>query len=109
MGPQPLPLSIGLDIFARLSYRRRRNFRAERGGKAGGWSIELSKKRTLEEAFVSIWVCMTSQPQTHSFLHALVKLLIRLFDANCKPWMATKIFCRRNLRLLSLENARSYG
>lgn len=30
--------------------------RAERGGKAGGWSVELSKKRALDEAFSSIWI-----------------------------------------------------
>lgn len=30
--------------------------RAERGGKAGGWSAELSKRRALEEAFGSIWI-----------------------------------------------------
>lgn len=30
--------------------------KAERGGRAGGWSIELSKKRALEEAFSGIWI-----------------------------------------------------
>lgn len=30
--------------------------RAERGGRAGGWSVEISRKRALEEAFSSIWV-----------------------------------------------------
>ena len=70
VGPQPLPLSMYIWT---VMLSKTGNLRLERGGKAGGWSIELSKKRTLEEAFVSIWVCMTSQPQTHPFLHALVK------------------------------------
>ncbi|KAL5854871.1 hypothetical protein ACOSQ4_004673 [Xanthoceras sorbifolium] len=59
MGPQPLPLSGGLDM---LGYAfedeemEMMKLRAERGGKAGGWStIELSRKRALEEAFASIW------------------------------------------------------
>ncbi|KAG8378436.1 hypothetical protein BUALT_Bualt08G0137100 [Buddleja alternifolia] len=30
--------------------------RAERAARAGGWSVEISKKRALEEAFASIWV-----------------------------------------------------
>ena len=30
--------------------------KAEYGGKAGGWSLELSRKRALEEAFTSIWI-----------------------------------------------------
>ncbi|XP_026436615.1 uncharacterized protein LOC113334614 [Papaver somniferum] len=30
--------------------------RAARDGRAGGWSIQLSRKRALEEAFSSIWV-----------------------------------------------------
>ncbi len=30
--------------------------RAERGGRAGGWSAELSRKREFEEAFSSIWI-----------------------------------------------------
>ncbi|CAL5374811.1 unnamed protein product [Camellia sinensis] len=30
--------------------------RAERGIRAGGWSVELSRKRALEEAFSSIWI-----------------------------------------------------
>lgn len=30
--------------------------RAERGGKAGGWTIELSKKRAYKEAFGCLWV-----------------------------------------------------
>ncbi|KAG0461093.1 hypothetical protein HPP92_021390 [Vanilla planifolia] len=30
--------------------------RAERAARAGGWTVELSKRRALEEAFSSIWV-----------------------------------------------------
>ncbi|KAK0571360.1 hypothetical protein LWI29_014682 [Acer saccharum] len=57
MGPQPLPLSGGLDMHGyAIEDEEMMKLRAERGGKAGGWSIELSKKRALEEAFASIWV-----------------------------------------------------
>nr|XP_028952937.1 uncharacterized protein LOC103446825 [Malus domestica] len=31
--------------------------RAERGGRAGGWSGEISRKRALEEAYSSVWIC----------------------------------------------------
>ncbi|CAI0394304.1 unnamed protein product [Linum tenue] len=30
--------------------------RAERGSRAGGWTAELSRKRSLEEAFTTIWI-----------------------------------------------------
>ncbi|KAK4852979.1 hypothetical protein QYF36_001841 [Acer negundo] len=57
MGPQPLPLSGGLDMHGyAIEDEEMMKLRAERGGKAGGWSTELSKKRALEEAFASIWV-----------------------------------------------------
>ncbi|KAL5772937.1 hypothetical protein ACOSP7_012551 [Xanthoceras sorbifolium] len=57
MGPQPLPLSGGLDMLGyAFEDEEMMKLRAEKGGKAGGWSIELSRKRALEEAFASIWV-----------------------------------------------------
>ncbi|KAJ0040858.1 hypothetical protein Pint_28637 [Pistacia integerrima] len=57
MGPQPVPLPGGLDIHGySFDDEEMMKLRAERGGKAGGWSIELSKKRALEEAFSSIWI-----------------------------------------------------
>ncbi|KDP38715.1 hypothetical protein JCGZ_04068 [Jatropha curcas] len=52
MAPQPLPLG-GTDM---LDDEEMMRLRAERGGRAGGWSMELSKKRALEEAFSSIWI-----------------------------------------------------
>lgn len=30
--------------------------RADRAAKAGGWTVEISRKRALEEAFSSIWI-----------------------------------------------------
>ncbi|KAI6706795.1 hypothetical protein NL676_009757 [Syzygium grande] len=53
--PQPVPLGTGLDIHG-YDDEEMIKLRAERGGKAGGWSIELSKKRAIEEAFGSVWI-----------------------------------------------------
>ncbi|KAF5749488.1 hypothetical protein HS088_TW04G01457 [Tripterygium wilfordii] len=55
MPPQPVPLGGGLDM-QHIDDEQMMKLRAERGGRAGGWSIELSKKRALEEAFTSLWV-----------------------------------------------------
>lgn len=57
MGPQPLPLGTGPDMLG-LEYEDEvtMRLRAEKAAKAGGWSVEMSKKRALEEAFASIWV-----------------------------------------------------
>ncbi|KAF2316982.1 hypothetical protein GH714_009685 [Hevea brasiliensis] len=52
MAPQPVPLG-GPDMHDDEETMR---LRIERGSRAGGWSIELSKKRALEEAFASIWI-----------------------------------------------------
>ncbi|GMI67689.1 hypothetical protein like AT4G30820 [Hibiscus trionum] len=57
MAPQPVPLASGMDMHGyALDDEEMMRLRAERGGRAGGWSIELSKKRALEEAFASIWI-----------------------------------------------------
>jgi len=53
MGPQPVPLG-GPDMH--LDDEEMMRLRAERGGRAGGWSPELSRKRALEEAFGSLWI-----------------------------------------------------
>ncbi|KAL5547580.1 hypothetical protein UlMin_002811 [Ulmus minor] len=54
MAPQPVPLDIhGYPIDDEEMMR----LRAERGGRAGGWSVEFSRKRALDEAFSSIWIC----------------------------------------------------
>lgn len=57
MAPQPLPLG-GSDMpgYAGDDDETMR-LRAERGARAGGWSLEISRKRALEEAFGSMWVC----------------------------------------------------
>ncbi|GAV77706.1 MAT1 domain-containing protein [Cephalotus follicularis] len=57
IAPQPVPLGGGLDIHGyAIDDEEMRKLRAERGGMAGGWSIEISKRRALEEAFASIWI-----------------------------------------------------
>lgn len=55
---QPVPLGGGLDMQGYgLDEEEMLRLRAERGGRAGGWSVEFSRKRALEEAFGSIWIC----------------------------------------------------
>ena len=56
MAPQPLPLGGGPDHMHGYEDEETIKLRAERSGRAGGWSVELSKKRALEEAFSSIWI-----------------------------------------------------
>ena len=57
MAPQPVPIGPWSDMQGRAyDDEEMIKLRAERGGKAGGWSLELSKKRALEEAFGSIWI-----------------------------------------------------
>lgn len=58
MAPQPLPLGVGPDMHGYAADdEEMKKLQAERGGRAGGWSIEFSRKRALEEAFSSIWIC----------------------------------------------------
>ncbi|GAB4838142.1 hypothetical protein Ancab_027671 [Ancistrocladus abbreviatus] len=54
MAPQPLPLGGGPDM--QLDDEEMMKLRAEKGGRAGGWSPEFSRKRALEEAFGSLWI-----------------------------------------------------
>ncbi|KAL0013476.1 hypothetical protein SO802_000545 [Lithocarpus litseifolius] len=57
MAQQPVPLGGGLDLHGYAADdEETMKLRAERGGRAGGWSAELSKRRALEEAFGSIWI-----------------------------------------------------
>ncbi|KAE9462541.1 hypothetical protein C3L33_05550, partial [Rhododendron williamsianum] len=57
MAPQPIPIGSNLDMHAyNYDNEEMTRLRAERGGRAGGWSMELSRKRALEEAFSSIWI-----------------------------------------------------
>ncbi|PIA33243.1 hypothetical protein AQUCO_04200181v1 [Aquilegia coerulea] len=56
MAPQPVPLAGGPDMQAfAAGDEEMLKLRAERGAKAGGWSLELSKRRSIEEAFDSMW------------------------------------------------------
>ncbi|XP_013595160.1 PREDICTED: uncharacterized protein LOC106303439 [Brassica oleracea var. oleracea] len=60
MGPQPLPIGGG----GRADHQRYYSveddamlrIKAERAPRAGGFSLEISKKRAFEEAFSCIWV-----------------------------------------------------
>ncbi|XP_051123824.1 uncharacterized protein LOC127246457 isoform X2 [Andrographis paniculata] len=57
VGPQPIPLGSGPDMLGHeYEDEETMKMRAEKAGRAGGWSIELSKKRAQEEAFASIWI-----------------------------------------------------
>ncbi|GMY35574.1 CDK-activating kinase assembly factor [Fagus crenata] len=57
MATQPVPLGGGFDFQGYpVDDEEMMKLRAERGGRAGGWSAELSKKRALDEAFGSIWI-----------------------------------------------------
>ncbi|KAE9464297.1 hypothetical protein C3L33_03795, partial [Rhododendron williamsianum] len=58
-GTAPQPFPSGSDPYMQLygvDDEEMMKLKAERGGRAGGWSIELSKKRALEEAFSGIWI-----------------------------------------------------
>lgn len=57
MGPQPVPLGGGDMLGYAGDDEETMRLRAERGARAGGWSMEISRKRALEEAFGSIWIC----------------------------------------------------
>lgn len=58
MAQQPIPLGGGSDMHGYpVDDEEMMKLRAERGGRAGGWSTELSKRRALEEAFGSVWIC----------------------------------------------------
>lgn len=58
MVPQPLP--IGGPSNNSLGYAAEdeegMKLRAERAARAGGWTVDLGRKRALEEAFNSIWI-----------------------------------------------------
>ncbi|XP_058207019.1 uncharacterized protein LOC131320350 isoform X2 [Rhododendron vialii] len=58
-GTAPQPFPSGSDPYMQLygvDDEEMMKLKAERGGRAGGWSVELSKKRALEEAFSGIWI-----------------------------------------------------
>ncbi|WOH07058.1 hypothetical protein DCAR_0626487 [Daucus carota subsp. sativus] len=54
---QPIPVGSGHEMLGyHFDDEEMMKLKAKNGGKAGGWSIELSKKREFEEAFGSIWI-----------------------------------------------------
>uniref|UniRef100_A0A1J3D832 CDK-activating kinase assembly factor MAT1 n=1 Tax=Noccaea caerulescens TaxID=107243 RepID=A0A1J3D832_NOCCA len=55
MGPQPVPIGGGAADRQRYSMEDEAMLRLK-AERAGGFSLEISKKRALEEAFASIWV-----------------------------------------------------
>ncbi|CAL9054644.1 unnamed protein product [Musa banksii] len=58
MAPQPVPVGAPADPLQGYAAEDEETMklRAERGARAGGWTIELSKRRAIEEAFSGIWV-----------------------------------------------------
>lgn len=59
MVPQPHPVGSGmLDpmLGHGLDDEETLRLKAERGARAGGWTLELSKRRAFEEAFSSLWL-----------------------------------------------------
>ncbi|XP_073007570.1 uncharacterized protein [Typha latifolia] len=57
MAPQPVPVGSVDPLQGYASEdEEAMKLRAERGARAGGWTVELSKKRAIEEAFSSIWI-----------------------------------------------------
>lgn len=54
---QPLPVGSFPDMLGgEYEDDEKMKLRTERAAKAGGWSLEISRKRALEEAFGSLWV-----------------------------------------------------
>ncbi|WOK97679.1 hypothetical protein Cni_G06387 [Canna indica] len=58
MAPQPGPVGAPPDLLQGYGTEDEETMklRAQRGARAGGWTIELSKRRAIEEAFSSIWI-----------------------------------------------------
>ncbi|XP_008802056.1 uncharacterized protein LOC103716008 [Phoenix dactylifera] len=58
MAPQPIPIGGPVDPLQGYAAgdEEAKKLREERGARAGGWTIELSKRRAIEEAFSSIWI-----------------------------------------------------
>ncbi|PKA52531.1 hypothetical protein AXF42_Ash001511 [Apostasia shenzhenica] len=58
MAPQPVPISSLIDPLHGYEGEDEEGNRlkAERAARAGGWTVEMSRKRALEEAFSSIWI-----------------------------------------------------
>lgn len=55
---QPGPMGGGgSEIQGSLGFdEETQKLRAERSARAGGWTVELSKRRAFEEAFGSMWI-----------------------------------------------------
>lgn len=55
--PRPTqPLPVGSIPGLEYEDEETMKLRAEKAARAGGWSLEISRKRALEEAFGSLWV-----------------------------------------------------
>ncbi|EPS61893.1 hypothetical protein M569_12902 [Genlisea aurea] len=54
--PRPQPIPVGPGDMMEMEYEDEETMRAraERSARAGGWSLELSRKRAIEEAFSTI-------------------------------------------------------
>lgn len=54
---QPVPLGApSYNANGEPEDEETKRIREERGLRAGGWTMELNRRRTMEEAFLSIWV-----------------------------------------------------
>ncbi|CAH9136781.1 unnamed protein product [Cuscuta epithymum] len=54
---QPVPIAAAHDVYGfEVEDEEKLRERTERAARAGGWSVEISRKRALEEAFSTLWV-----------------------------------------------------
>ncbi|RAL54650.1 hypothetical protein DM860_001778 [Cuscuta australis] len=54
---QPVPIGPTHDMFGfEIEDDEKLRERTERAARAGGWTVEISRKRALEEAFATLWV-----------------------------------------------------
>ncbi|WOL10450.1 hypothetical protein Cni_G19205 [Canna indica] len=85
MTPQPVPVGAPPDPLQGYGTEDEETMklRAEIGARARGWTIELSKRRAIEEAFSSIWISLhcinivqlTCASETLDFPHVTFDLL----------------------------------
>ncbi|KAG6537284.1 hypothetical protein ZIOFF_002371 [Zingiber officinale] len=57
LAPQPIPIGAPSGpMQGNATEDENMKMQAERAGRAGGWTIELSKRRAIEEAYNSLWI-----------------------------------------------------
>ncbi|KAG6537283.1 uncharacterized protein LOC122032566 [Zingiber officinale] len=57
MAPQPIPIGAPSGpMQGNATEDENMKLQAERAARAGGWTIELSKRRAIEEAYSSLWI-----------------------------------------------------